>query len=171
MSANVSRAKVAQSKATVLAGNEVSNKKEDSVAPVILLPSASVTQAETVVKVEPKPEEKTELKEKKRPERLFPTTKKRLSIDELTDKADRVYLLRQKYQEVREKRKQLESFTISHDKNNAQLTLIDAKGLSIETSNPVAIGKLLGDWMSDLNSHLAKTESEIRAELEILNDN
>ncbi|MCS2957632.1 hypothetical protein NXX53_11760 [Bacteroides salyersiae] len=40
MSANVSRAKVAQSKATVLAGNEVSNKKEDSVAPVILLPSS-----------------------------------------------------------------------------------------------------------------------------------
>ena len=94
---------------------------------------------------------------------------KRLSIDELTDKAERVYLLRQKYQEVREKRKQLESFTISHDKNNAQLTLVDAKGLSISTSNPVAIGKLLSDWMLDLNNHLAKTEEEIRSELERLN--
>ena len=93
----------------------------------------------------------------------------RLSIDELTDKAERVYLLRQKYQEVREKRKQLESFTISHDKNNAQLTLVDAKGLSISTSNPVAIGKLLSDWMLDLNNHLAKTEEEIRSELERLN--
>ena len=93
----------------------------------------------------------------------------RLSIDELTDKAERVYLLRQKYQEVREKRKQLESFTISHDKNNAQLTLVDAKGLSISTSNPVAIGKLLSDWMLDLNNHLAKSEEEIRSELERLN--
>ena len=88
-----------------------------------------------------------------------------MSIDVLMDKADRTYLLRQKYQEIREKRKQLEAFTISHDKNNAQLTLVDAKGLTISTSNPVSIGNLLTDWMDDLNNHLKKTEDEIRAEL------
>lgn len=92
-----------------------------------------------------------------------------MSIDTLMDKADRTYLLRQKYQEIREKRKQLEAFTISHDKNNAQLTLVDAKGLTISTSNPVSISKLLADWMDDLNIHLKKTEDEIRAELESLN--
>jgi len=93
----------------------------------------------------------------------------RLSIDQLTDKADRVYLLRKKYQEIRDKRKQLESFTISHDGDNAQLTLVDANELTISTSNPIAIGKLLKDWMSDLNSVLEKTENEIREELEFLN--
>ena len=92
-----------------------------------------------------------------------------MSIDVLMDKADRTYLLRQKYQEIREKRKQLEAFKISHDKNNAQLTLVDAKGLTISTSNPVSIGKLLADWMDDLNTHLKKTEDEIRAELEARN--
>lgn len=96
-------------------------------------------------------------------------TNQRLSIDQLTDKADRVYLLRKKYQEIRDKRKQLESFTISHDGDNAQLTLVDANELTISTSNPIAIGKLLKDWMSDLNSVLEKTENEIREELEFLN--
>ena len=47
---------------------------------------------------------------------------------------------------------------------------MDAKGLSISTSNPVAIGKLLADWMLDLNNHLSKTEKEIQVELEQLGD-
>ncbi|MCB6271714.1 hypothetical protein [Bacteroides cellulosilyticus] len=163
MKSNVISAKGAEAKAAVL-GNAVTNSKQEEAAPLLLLP--------------PVPEEKKEKKpakvvtpvvgEKKETATAAP---KRLSIDELTDKADRVYLLRQKYQEVREKRKQLESFTISHDKNNAQLTLVDAKGLSISTSNPVAIGKLLADWMLDLNNHLSKTEKEIRVELEQLGDN
>lgn len=163
MKSNVISAKGAEAKAAVL-GNAVTNSKQEEAAPLLLLP--------------PVPEEKKEkqpakvvtpvVSEKKETATAAP---KRLSIDELTDKADRVYLLRQKYQEVREKRKQLESFTISHDKNNAQLTLVDAKGLSISTSNPVAIGKLLADWMLDLNNHLSKTEKEIRVELEQLGDN
>ena len=165
MKSNVISAKGAVAKAAVL-GNAVTNSKQEEAAPLLLLP--------------PVPEEKKEKKpakvvtpvvSEKKETTTATAAPKRLSIDELTDKADRVYLLRQKYQEVREKRKQLESFTISHDKNNAQLTLVDAKGLSISTSNPVAIGKLLADWMLDLNNHLSKTEKEIRVELEQLGDN
>lgn len=150
MKTNVSSAKGAQAKAVVL-GNGVNNKKEEA-TPLLLLPTAP----------EVKPEAKQEAKQNS------PVTMC-MSIDVLMDKADRTYLLRQKYQEIREKRKQLEAFTISHDKNNAQLTLVDAKGLTIATSNPVSIGKLLTDWMDDLNTHLKKTEDEIRAELEARN--
>lgn len=150
MKTNVSSAKGAQAKAVVL-GNGVNNKKEEA-TPLLLLPTAP----------EVKPEVKPEAKQNS------PVTMC-MSIDVLMDKADRTYLLRQKYQEIREKRKQLEAFTISHDKNNAQLTLVDAKGLTIATSNPVSIGKLLTDWMDDLNTHLKKTEDEIRAELEARN--
>ena len=156
---NVSSAKSAEAKAVVL--SNVANKKNET-APLIVLPSLP-TEEETKEQVSAKVETPVQSSS------VVAAPNKRLSIDELTDKADRVYLLRQKYQEVREKRKQLESFTISHDKNNAQLTLVDAKGLSISTSNPVAIGKLLSDWMLDLNNHLAKTEEEIRSELERLN--
>ena len=161
---NVSSAKSAEAKAVVLIN--VANKKNET-APLIVLPSLP-TEEETKEQVSAKVETPVQTS-KKESSSVVAAPNKRLSIDELTDKAERVYLLRQKYQEVREKRKQLESFTISHDKNNAQLTLVDAKGLSISTSNPVAIGKLLSDWMLDLNNHLAKTEEEIRSELERLN--
>ena len=162
---NVSSAKSAEAKAVVL--SNVANKKNET-APLIVLPSLPTEKEETKEQVSAKVETPVQTS-KKESSSVVAAPNKRLSIDELTDKAERVYLLRQKYQEVREKRKQLESFTISHDKNNAQLTLVDAKGLSISTSNPVAIGKLVSDWMLDLNNHLAKTEEEIRSELERLN--
>ena len=162
---NVSSAKSAEAKAVVL--SNVANKKNET-APLIVLPSLPTEKEETKEQVSAKVETPVQTS-KKESSSVVAAPNKRLSIDELTDKAERVYLLRQKYQEVREKRKQLESFTISHDKNNAQLTLVDAKGLSISTSNPVAIGKLLSEWMLDLNNHLAKTEEEIRSELERLN--
>lgn len=162
---NVSSAKSAEAKAVVL--SNVANKKNET-ALLIVLPSLPTEKEETKEQVSAKVETPVQTS-KKESSSVVAAPNKRLSIDELTDKAERVYLLRQKYQEVREKRKQLESFTISHDKNNAQLTLVDAKGLSISTSNPVAIGKLLSDWMLDLNNHLAKTEEEIRSELERLN--
>lgn len=168
MKTNVSSAKGAQAKAVVLTGNGVSNKQEEAAAPLLLLPMAPVTKEVAKPEQKPKTIENQSLKEEVKVQEA-PTTPKRLSIDELTDKADRVYLLKKKYQEIREKRKQLESFTISHENDNAQLNLIDANGLSISTSNPVAIGKLLTDWMIDLNNHLSKTESEIRTELETLN--
>lgn len=167
MKSNVNSAKGAEAKAVVL-GNRVTNKQQSDAAPLLLLPPVPEEKKEVkqpVPTVLPVAKEKEEITTEAAP------TPKRLSIDELTDKADRVYLLRQKYQEVREKRKQLESFTISHDKNNAQLTLVDAKGLSISTGNPVAIGKLLADWMLDINNHLSKTEADIRSELEILGNN
>lgn len=92
-----------------------------------------------------------------------------LTIDEINDKAERLHVLRTKYQTIKDKRKQLDSFTISHDKNNAQLTLIDAEGLEITTSNPQSIGKLLKDWMCDLNTNLELVEDEMRKELLSLN--
>lgn len=168
MKSNVTSAKSAEAKATVLSNSVTNKQKETS---LIVLPSTQTEKKEVKQEQQPKTEKPATVKKEEQPQTASSTMPKRLSIDELTDKADRVYLLRQKYQEVREKRKQLESFTISHDTNNAQLTLIDAKGLSISTSNPVAIGKLLTDWMSDLNNHLAKTESEIRKELEMLSNN
>ena len=167
MKTNVSSAKGAQAKAAVL-GNAVTNKKKEE-APLLLLPSAPIQEKP---KQEATKQEATKQEATKQEATKQEATRKLLvpmSIDVLMDKADRTYLLRQKYQEIREKRKQLEAFTISHDKNNAQLTLVDAKGLTISTSNPVSIGKLLADWMNDLNEHLKKTEDEIRAELEARN--
>lgn len=155
MKSKASSAKSAKvAKAIVLTGNGVSNQKSEQ-NPIIVLPTAH----------EAKPEVKEQLTKQDTPV----NAEKQMSIDALMDKADRSYLLRQKYQEVKEKRRLLDSFAISHDQDNAQLTLIDAKGLRISTSNPATIGKLLADWMIDLNIHLKKTEGEIRTELEMYN--
>lgn len=162
MKTNVTSAKGAQAKAAVLGNAVTNNKKEET--PMLLLPVAPVQE---------KPVAKEKQQEKSaNQEATFEVAKKSpvaMSIDVLMDKADRTYLLRQRYQEIRDKRKQLEAFTISHDKDNAQLTLVDANGLTISTANPVSIGKLLTDWMDDLNKHLKKIEGEIRAELEARN--
>lgn len=71
---------------------------------------------------------------------------KKMSIDELTDKAERVYMLQNKYSEIRSKRKQLQAFVLKHEEETAQLTLVDARGMSIVTHNPTAIKNLLADW-------------------------
>lgn len=166
MKTNAGSAKGAQAKAVVLTGNGVSNNKQEEAVAPLLLPMAPVDKEE--IKPIPKEEGKPVAKEEEKSQfsQIF---HKKMSIDELTDKADRVYLLRQKFQTIREKRKQLENFTISHETDNAQLTLVDANQLTITTSNPVAIGKLLADWMKDLNESLEKVEGEIRLELETLN--
>ncbi|MBD3589558.1 hypothetical protein [Bacteroides sp. GM023] len=166
MKSNGNSVKGAQANKAAVLGNVVTNNKKEETIPLLLLPTTPQEKPQEKNEVKEKPQEKTVKQE------VVEAPKKSsaaMSIDTLMDKADRTYLLRQKYQEIREKRKQLEAFTISHDKNNAQLTLVDAKGLTISTSNPVSISKLLADWMDDLNIHLKKTEDEIRAELESLN--
>lgn len=130
------------------------------------------TPAVLIVKPLVKEESKEERKQEKavQTEQLKPAEEakpqvNRLTMDEIDDKAERLYLLHTKRQEIKDKRKQIEKFTISHDKNNAQLTLIDANGLSITTSNPQSIGKLLVDWMGDLDTCLATVEEDMRKEL------
>lgn len=163
MKTNVTSAKGAQAKAAVLGNAVTNNKKEET--PMLLLPVAPV-QEKPVVK------EKQQQEKSANQEATFEVAKKSpvaMSIDVLMDKADRTYLLRQRYQEIRDKRKQLEAFTISHDKDNAAVDFSRRKRLTISTANPVSIGKLLTDWMDDLNKHLKKIEGEIRAELEARN--
>lgn len=151
--------------------------KSEAQAPIFESQSSSQSASQNLILLPTLPQSddkgKKEAKKVIKTETVFPEQPQphpqKLSIDQLTDKADRVYLLRKKYEEIRDKRKQLEKFAISHDSNNAQLTLVDANELTISTSNPVAIGKLLADWMCDLNTGLEKTESEIRRELEGLN--
>lgn len=89
-----------------------------------------------------------------------------LTIDELTERAERLHLYRIKYEEIRDKRKQLQVFAISHDEKNAQLTVVDANGLKISTSSPNSIKKLISDWSAELDAHLLKVEIDMRMLLE-----
>ncbi|MBP1593020.1 MAG: hypothetical protein H6Q12_38 [Bacteroidetes bacterium] len=144
---------VAQKSVSTVVANNVKEQKESP--KLVLLPVKSEKKETEAEKK--KVEEQNEIA-------VIPQTRA-LTMEELTDKAERLHLLKLKYEEVKAKRKQLENFSISHDQNNAQLTLIDAKGASITTSNPQSIGKLLIDWMADLNTHLASVENDMRKQL------
>lgn len=97
------------------------------------------------------------------------TPKKTLSIDELTERAEKLHLLKLKYEEIKEKRKQLQAFSISHDEKNAQLTIVDAKGERITTNSPTSISQVITIWADELDSHLSKNEMDMRSILEAFN--
>lgn len=122
--------------------SEVSKNGNQSVVPVLI------------------PLVKNTATEKKEPE------KKSLSLDELTERAERLNLQRIKYEEIKGKRKQLQAFQISHDEKNAQLTIVDAKGDKITTNSPVSISQVISIWGTELDDHLSKVENEMRAILE-----
>lgn len=165
MNANQNAQSVETAKAVVMGNTkEVANKQETAVenASLILLPTLPEQPKEKKTKTEAKVKtEKTESQQ------AVPKSKK-MSIDELTDKAERVYMLQNKYSEIRSKRKQLQAFVLKHEEETAQLTLVDARGMSIVTHNPTAIKNLLADWGKDLNSKLKEVENNLRTELEHL---
>ena len=165
MNANQNAQSVETAKAVVMGNTkEVANKQETAIenASLILLPTLPEQPTERKTKTEAKVKtEKTESQQ------AAPKSKK-MSIDELTDKAERVYMLQNKYSEIRSKRKQLQAFVLKHEEETAQLTLVDARGMSIVTHNPTAIKNLLADWGKDLNSKLKEVENNLRTELEHL---
>ena len=159
MNANQNAQSVETAKAVVMGNTkEVANKQETAIenASLILLPTLPEQPKEKKTKTEAKVKtEKTESQQ------AAPKSKK-MSIDELTDKAERVYMLQNKYSEIRSKRKQLQAFVLKHEEETAQLTLVDV------THNPTAIKNLLADWGKDLNSKLKEVENNLRTELEHL---
>ncbi len=137
----------------VILGSKIA-KGEEKKAPAVLIFAEKEKKVEQLKEATPVKIEQTN----KEP--------KRLTMEELTDRVDKLHLLRLKHQEIKDKRKQLECFSISHDKNNAQMTLVDTNGLSISTSNPQSIGKLIIDWTAELNTCLGKVEEDIRKIIE-----
>ena len=82
-----------------------------------------------------------------------------LSVQEKTDK---LAALKEKYQALTGKRKSLDLFAISHDNQNAQIQIVDAKGQSFESSNPKCIKEVIDIWMKDFAKAIEETEKEIR---------
>ena len=85
-----------------------------------------------------------------------------VSVSAMLEKAEKLHLLKVKYEELNEKRKRLEKFEISHDKDNAQMTLVDAAGESFESSNPNCIRRLIDIWKEDFAAAIAGVENQMR---------
>ena len=86
----------------------------------------------------------------------------KVDFSALMEKTDKLTALKEKYQELTGKRKSLDLFAISHDNQNAQIQIVDAKGLSFESSNPKCIKEVIDIWMKYFAEAIEETEKEIR---------
>lgn len=91
-----------------------------------------------------------------------PQTSNKIDFSALMERTDKLAALKEKYQELTGKRKSLDLFAISHDNQNAQIQIVDAKGQSFESSNPKCIKEVIDIWMKDFARAIEETEKEIR---------
>lgn len=89
-------------------------------------------------------------------------TSNKIDFSALMERTDKLAALKEKYQELTGKRKSLDLFAISHDNQNAQIQIVDAKGQSFESSNPKCIKEVIDIWMKDFARAIEETEKEIR---------
>ncbi len=85
------------------------------------------------------------------------------SISDLMEKAEKLHLLKEKYDDLTRKRKSLDAFEISHDKENAQMEIVDANGLEFNSSNPRCIAQVIDIWKQDYAAAIDTTEQKIRS--------
>ena len=71
-------------------------------------------------------------------------------------------LLNQKHDSLTEKMKRLERFSIVHEKENAQIQIVDAKGEEFESNSPKSISKLIEFWKDEFKEAINEVETEIR---------
>lgn len=84
------------------------------------------------------------------------------SISDLMEKAEKLHLLKEKYDDLTKKRKSLDAFEISHDKENAQIEIVDANGMEFQSGNPRCIAQVIDIWKQDYASAIESTEQKIR---------
>ena len=108
-----------------------------------------------------KPTEQPTAQEQPTPQVQNPEVKV-LSIDEIKRKNEVLSRLTAKYDLLTEKRRRVENFEISHDRDTASLTVEDANGEVFESNSPKTIAKLIEFWKEEFNTVLAEVEKEIR---------
>ena len=89
-------------------------------------------------------------------------TEKAQTIDDLKNRAAMMVLLSEKHNSLLEKKRRLERFAIAHDKENAQITVVDANGEEFISSNPKSIGQLIAIWKTEFSDAIKETEAELR---------
>lgn len=89
--------------------------------------------------------------------------KKEITISSIMEKAEKLHLLKKKYEELNEKRKSLDLFEISHDRDNSQMQLVDIKGLTFESSNPKCIKKVIEIWKEEFTTAIEEAEKQMRS--------
>lgn len=128
------------------------------------MPAQEETPKMTVVK--PQEEKKAEVinKEKAEDVSFTPVIQeiKPLTIEEIKRKSEVLSRLSAKYDQLQEKRKRVENFKISHDKDSTIVSVSDSHGEIFESTSPKTIGRLLDFWFEEFSEGLKETERQMR---------
>jgi hypothetical protein len=87
---------------------------------------------------------------------------KNLSIEDLKNRAITLALLNQKHDDLTEKRKRLERFSIVHDQHNANIRVVDAQGEEFVSSSPKSIKRLIEFWQEEFREAIAENEVQMK---------
>ncbi len=137
-------------------GLSINPKREESAK------SAVVVNGVTIAEVTHNTIGTEEKKEPKPAEQATPPVANIPSIEELQARAEKTSQLVKRYQTVKEKKAEIDRFTILHDSENSKIYISDEDGRSITTSNPKSIAQVIDIWKKDINEALAKAEQEVR---------
>lgn len=111
-------------------------------------------------------QQQTAVQEQPQPQVAIPVQKPILTIREMQEKAAKMHILSEKYNNLCGKRQNLDIFSISHDGDSARMILTDAKGQRFESSNPICIRQLIDLWKKIYTETMQKIEQEMRELLE-----
>ena len=84
------------------------------------------------------------------------------TLQELKDRATILFLLQEKHTKLTEKRTSLDRFTITHEKENAKVTIEDVNGLVFKSSSPKTIAKLIEFWKLEFQEAISEIEKELK---------
>lgn len=87
--------------------------------------------------------------------------KREPTLQEFKDRATILYLLQEKHTGLIEKRNRLDHFQISHDNNNAEIVVRDAKGLEFKSTSAKTIGQFLDFCKAEFTEVIAETEANL----------
>lgn len=88
--------------------------------------------------------------------------RKELTLQELKNRATIIHLLDEKHTKLISKRASLDTFSIKHEKDNAQIVVTDANGEEFRSSSPKTIGQLIKFWKEEFDEAIEELEAEIK---------
>ncbi len=97
-----------------------------------------------------KPQEKTQLEIKP------------ISLEDIKRKNEVLTRLVERYDTIQEKKKSLENFSYSYDRDTAFITVKDAKGEIFQSNSPKTIGQVIEFWKAEFSKVAQEVEREIR---------
>ena len=84
-----------------------------------------------------------------------------LSVEEKKEQINKLFLMAEKHNELKNSLKQLEEFKISHDSEVCELRINDSKGKTFKSSNPEAISKMIDFCKTSLETKIEVLENQI----------